>query len=148
MDTQSCSMSVIRESFSLLKKEGRIALMPFLMAGDPDLTTTAEILLELQENGADIIELGIPYSDPLADGPVIQAAAARALKVGTTPASVLEMLCGLKGKLSIPVIVFTYSNPIHNTDSYDVSNFEENIFGGSHKRNLGLRRTGSLLLIR
>ena len=56
-----------------------MALMPFLMAGDPDLSTTAEVLLSLQANGADIVELGIPYTDPLADGPVIQAAAFRAL---------------------------------------------------------------------
>ncbi len=113
-ETESCKRSIISEQFSQIKKEGRIALMPFLMAGDPDLTTTAEILLCLQENGADIIELGIPYSDPLADGPVIQAAAARALKSGTTPKRVLEMLSGLRGKISIPIIVFTYSNPLLN----------------------------------
>lgn len=66
--------------------------MPFLMAGDPDLAHTRTSLLALQANGADLVELGIPYSDPLADGPVIQAAASRALKAGTTPAGVLEML--------------------------------------------------------
>ncbi len=82
------------------------------MAGDPDLTTSASILLRLQEEGADIIELGIPYSDPLADGPVIQAAASRALHSGTTPSKVLEMLSSLRGDLSIPVILFTYSNPL------------------------------------
>ena len=82
------------------------------MAGDPDLDTTAEILIELQKNGADMIELGIPYSDPLADGPVIQAAASRAINSGTTPPRVLKMLNSLKGKLSIPLILFTYSNPL------------------------------------
>ncbi len=88
--------------------------MPFLMAGDPNLRTTAEILLQLQDNGADIIELGIPYSDPLADGPVIQLAASRALSSGTSISSVFEMLDGLKNKLSIPVILFTYTNPLLN----------------------------------
>ena len=86
--------------------------MPFVMAGDPDLDTTAEILLELQSAGADMIELGIPYSDPLADGPVIQAAASRSLKAGTTPTGVLKMLESIKTKLHIPIILFTYSNPL------------------------------------
>ena len=88
--------------------------MPFLMAGDPDLTHTRSTLLALEAAGADMIELGIPYSDPLADGPVIQAAASRALGSRTTPGSVLEMLQSLKGELSIPVILFTYSNPLLN----------------------------------
>jgi tryptophan synthase alpha chain len=88
--------------------------MPFLMAGDPNLSATAATLLALQDNGADLIELGIPYSDPLADGPVIQAAAARALAAHTTPAAVLALLTSLKGQLTIPVILFTYSNPLLN----------------------------------
>ena len=88
--------------------------MPFLMAGDPDLRTTSEILLKLQETGADIIELGIPYSDPLADGPVIQLSASRALLAGTSPSLVFEMLANLKGKLITPIILFTYSNPLIN----------------------------------
>ncbi len=104
----------ISRVFAKIKKDKRIALMPFLMAGDPDLETTAKILLKLQENGADMIELGIPYSDPLADGPIIQLSAARALSSGTTLDSVFEMLAKLKGKLSIPIILFTYSNPLIN----------------------------------
>jgi len=88
--------------------------MPFLMAGDPDLSVTAETLLSLQRHGADLVELGIPYSDPLADGPVIQAAASRALSGGTTPRKVLEMLTALKGQLHLPVVLFTYSNPLLN----------------------------------
>ncbi len=84
------------------------------MAGDPNLETTAKILLELQANGADIIELGIPYSDPLADGPVIQLAASRALSSGTSPKKVFKMLSELRSKLSIPIILFTYSNPLIN----------------------------------
>lgn len=91
-----------------------MALMPFLMAGDPDLEVTAEVLLSLQENGADMVELGIPYSDPLADGPVIQASAHRALAAGTTTDRVLDMLQRLRGQLTLPVILFTYSNPLLN----------------------------------
>ncbi len=106
--------SIIGESFKKLKEEQRIALMPFLMAGDPDLATSAQLLLKLQEKGADIIELGIPYSDPLADGPVIQEAAARALLAGATPNKVFEMLSSIKSELSIPIVLFTYSNPLLN----------------------------------
>ena len=104
----------IQQRFEQLKAQGRCALMPFLMAGDPDLTQTRASLLALQSAGADLIELGIPYSDPLADGPVIQAAASRALAAGTTPGKVLEMLQTLQGELTIPVILFTYSNPLLN----------------------------------
>jgi tryptophan synthase alpha chain len=106
--------SAIRQRFADLQACNRCALMPFVMAGDPDLATTAHTLLALQANGADLIELGIPYSDPLADGPVIQAAAARALAARTTPAAVLELLRSLRGQLTIPVILFTYSNPLLN----------------------------------
>jgi len=88
--------------------------MPFLMAGDPSLEITSQILLTLQDKGADFIELGIPYSDPLADGPIIQLSASRALKSGTTIDGVLELLDSLKEKLDIPVILFTYCNPILN----------------------------------
>jgi tryptophan synthase alpha chain len=104
----------IAQRFAQLKQDGRLALMPFVMAGDPDLETTREVLLGLERGGADMVELGMPYSDPLADGPVIQAAASRALTAGTTPARVLEMLASLKGEISIPVILFTYSNPLLN----------------------------------
>ena len=104
----------IQQRFSQLQAEGRCALMPFLMAGDPDLERTRAALLALQAAGADMIELGIPYSDPLADGPVIQAAASRALASATTPGKVLEMLASLRGELTIPVILFTYSNPLLN----------------------------------
>ena len=114
MESLSQQTSRIAQRFAQLQSEGRMAVMPFLMAGDPDLATTSSVLMQLQREGADIVELGIPYSDPLADGPVIQAAAARALSGGTSPAGVLEMLSSLKGELTIPVILFTYSNPLLN----------------------------------
>ena len=107
-------MTAIQQRFEALRQQQRCALMPFLMAGDPDLEATAASLLALQAHGADLIELGIPYSDPLADGPVIQAAASRALATATTPARVLAMLSSLKGQLTIPVVLFTYSNPLLN----------------------------------
>ncbi len=106
--------TMLARTFANAKSENRIALMPFIMAGDPDLNTSSQILLRLQEKGADIIELGIPYSDPLADGPIIQLAASRALSSGTSLKAVLEMLCNLKSKLTIPIILFTYSNPLIN----------------------------------
>jgi len=106
--------SAISSCFERLRAEGRCALMPFLTAGDPNLATTRAALLALQEAGADLVELGIPYSDPLADGPVIQAAAGRALAAGTTLAGVLELLSSLKGELELPVVLFTYTNPLLN----------------------------------
>ena len=96
--TQNQSFSKVDEKFYELKKNKKLALMPFIMAGDPNIEITSGILLKLQENGADLIELGIPYSDPLADGPVIQVAASRALKSGTSLIKVIKLLESLKGK--------------------------------------------------
>ena len=110
--TKNEALSKVDEKFDELKKNKKIALMPFIMAGDPNIEKTSEILLKLQENGADLIELGIPYSDPLADGPIIQLSASRALKSGTTPKKVINLLESLKGKLNIPIILFTYLNPL------------------------------------
>ncbi len=106
------NLSIINKKFNELKNEGRFALMPFLMAGDPNLEMTSRILLELQKNGADFIELGIPYSDPLADGPIIQLSASRSLKSGTSLSKVLDLLKTLKDKINVPIILFTYFNPL------------------------------------
>ncbi len=110
--TKNESLSKVDEMFCELKNNKKLALMPFIMAGDPNIEITSEILLKLQENGADLIELGIPYSDPLADGPVIQLAASRALKSGTSLRKVIKLLESLKGKLNIPIILFSYLNPL------------------------------------
>ncbi len=110
--TKNESLSKVDEMFCELKNKKKFALMPFIMAGDPNIEITSEILLKLQENGADLIELGIPYSDPLADGPVIQVAASRALKSGTSLRKVIKLLESLKGKLNIPIILFSYLNPL------------------------------------
>ena len=110
--TKNVALSKVDQKFYELKNNKKIALMPFIMAGDPNIEKTSEILLKLQENGADLIELGIPYSDPLADGPIIQLSASRALKSGTTPKKVINLLESLKGELNIPIILFTYLNPL------------------------------------
>lgn len=105
-------MISVSQRFANLREQGKCALIPFITAGDPDLTTTAAALEALDQNGADLIELGVPYSDPLADGPVIQAAATRALAKGTRLEQVLEMLAAVTPKLESPIILFTYYNPI------------------------------------
>jgi tryptophan synthase alpha chain len=107
-------MTSISEKFTYLRDRAQCALIPFITAGDPDLATTAEALRLLDRQGADIIELGVPYSDPLADGPVIQAAATRALAAGTKLEDVLEMLKQVAPTLQAPIVLFTYYNPILN----------------------------------
>ena len=107
-------MTSVSHRFEYLRNRAQCALIPFITAGDPDLQTTAEALKTLDRAGADLIELGVPYSDPLADGPVIQAAATRALQRGTRLDSVLEMVQEVSPTLQAPIILFTYYNPILN----------------------------------
>ena len=107
-------MTSISQYLQSLRNRRQCALIPFLTAGDPDLATTAKALQILDDNGADLIELGVPYSDPLADGPIIQAAATRALQKGTKLEQVLEMLTTVTPNLRSPVILFIYYNPILN----------------------------------
>ncbi|NMF61450.1 tryptophan synthase subunit alpha [Brasilonema octagenarum] len=107
-------MSSISQRFQSLRDRNQRALIPFITAGDPDLQTTKEALRILDSNGADFIELGVPYSDPLADGPVIQAAATRALHKGTKLEHVLEIVADVSPSLQAPIILFTYYNPILN----------------------------------
>ncbi|OMP08831.1 Tryptophan synthase, alpha chain [Corchorus olitorius] len=102
----------LADTFSKLKEQGKVAFIPYITAGDPDLSTTAEALKVLDSCGSDIIELGVPYSDPLADGPVIQAAATRSLAKGTNFNSILSMLKEVVPQLSCPIALFTYYNPI------------------------------------
>lgn len=99
--------------FQKLKQDGKCALIPFITAGDPDLATTAQALEVLAKNGADMIELGVPYSDPLADGPTIQAAATRALQKGVQLENVLDIVKQVAPKIDVPIILFTYYNPIY-----------------------------------
>lgn len=107
-------MPSISQRFETLRDHARCALIPFITAGDPDLETTVEALKRLDRSGADLIELGVPYSDPLADGPVIQAAATRALQKGTRLDKVLDVVRSVSPTLQAPIILFTYYNPILN----------------------------------
>lgn len=105
-------MNAVAACFNALRQRGECALIPFLTAGDPDLATTAEALRILDRAGADLIELGVPYSDPLADGPVIQAAATRALQKGVKLDDVLAIVREVHQDIAAPIILFTYYNPI------------------------------------
>jgi tryptophan synthase alpha chain len=115
-------VSSIGEAFARRRGEARAAFVPFLVAGDPDLDTTEELVLALAEGGADVVELGVPFSDPMADGPVIQAAAARALAAGATLARVLAAVSRLRARTAVPIVLFGYFNPIHR---YGVARFAE-----------------------
>lgn len=105
-------MTRISERFEQLKKKGEKALVPFFFAGDPDLTATYDLMLAAERSGADIIELGIPYSDPLADGPVNQAASARALKNGIKIKDIFSLVKDIRQKTQIPVLFLLYFNCI------------------------------------
>lgn len=107
-------MAQVSKRFQALRSHHQCALIPFVTAGDPDLETTAAALKVLDANGADLIELGVPYSDPLADGPVIQAAATRALARGVTLDAVLNLVKTVGPEVTAPIILFTYYNPILN----------------------------------
>ena len=107
-------MTSVSARFKSLRDRSQCALIPFITAGDPDLETTAQALRVLDQSGADIIELGVPYSDPLADGPTIQAAATRALQRGVRLDDVLEMVKNVTPEVKAPIVLFIYYNPILN----------------------------------
>lgn len=106
-------MTAIDRVFQSCREEGRAAFIPFLMAGDPDLAATARLLAAAAAGGADLIELGVPFSDPIADGPVNQAAATRALAAGTRLSGILELVARNRDRLGVPIVLFTYFNPLH-----------------------------------
>src|ERR1700719_1824790 len=100
--------------FAQLKKEGRAAFVTFLMAGDPDPLTSLAIIKAMPKAGADLIEIGMPFTDPMADGPSIQAAGLRALKAGMTLKKTLEMVRAFrKGDSTTPLVLMGYYNPIY-----------------------------------
>jgi tryptophan synthase alpha chain len=105
-------MKGIEKTFANLKEQVEGALIAYVTAGDPKPEYTLTVIEALIRGGADIIELGIPFSDPIADGPTIQAATVRALNAGTTPRMTLEMVGAIKQKYSIPIVILTYYNPI------------------------------------
>jgi tryptophan synthase alpha chain len=102
----------IAAKFRDLRAHNEAALVPFIVAGDPDIDTTRRLVLELEARGADLIELGVPFSDPMADGPVNQRAAARGLGAGASLAAILAMVSELREKTPIPLVLFGYFNPI------------------------------------
>src|SRR5881409_625980 len=105
-------MSRIRKTFASLKRGGRGGFIPFITAGDPDIATTELLLIELAASGADIIELGVPFSDPVADGEVIQRASERALRRGVTIGDALRCVSNAKKHIDVPIILFSYLNPL------------------------------------
>jgi len=102
----------ISERLSLLAGRGEKALITFITAGDPDLESTKELVITLEKAGVDIIELGVPYSDPLADGPVIQQASQRALRAGTKLKKIFQAVADIRKETHIPIILMTYYNPL------------------------------------
>ncbi len=114
MTIASSGVAAIEAAFARAKADGRGALMPYVMAGDPDLATTEAVLAAVLSAGADVVELGIPYGDPLADGPTIAASAQRALDAGTTIDGALRTIAAARAlaKSDAPIVVFSYVNPI------------------------------------
>ncbi|MBA2880892.1 tryptophan synthase alpha chain [Desulfosalsimonas propionicica] len=105
-------MTRIEQSFARLTDKGEKALVGFVTAGDPDMETSLSIVSAMCENGMDILELGVPFSDPTADGPVIQRSSARALKAGMNLGRVLEMTRQIRQSSDVPIVLFSYYNPI------------------------------------
>lgn len=105
-------MSNISATLSALKRQGKKALVTFVTAGDPSLETSEKIVHKLVESGVDLIELGFPFSDPMADGPVIQKASERALKAGTTLRGVLDLVSSVRRHSNVPIILMGYFNPV------------------------------------
>ncbi len=113
----------LREAFEKARRQGRAAFIPFLVAGDPDLPRSIERYFALVEAGADFLEVGIPFSDPIADGPVIQAATERALEAGTNVEEVLASIAEIRRRgVETPIVLFSYFNPILR---YGVSRFAD-----------------------
>ncbi len=105
-------MNRIKEQFQTLKSKGESGLVGFVTAGDPDIQTSLSLIRQMCDAGMDVLELGIPFSDPTSDGPVIQRASLRALQKGMTLAKALEMTAAIRKTTDIPIILFSYYNPI------------------------------------
>lgn len=115
-------MNRIEEKFNELRRENKKAFIPYITAGDPSLSVTEKLVFELEKRGASLIELGVPFSDPLADGPTIQKAGERSLKNGTTLTRIVNLVRKIRGKVKIPICLMTYYNPIYR---YGLSKFAE-----------------------
>ncbi len=105
-------MSRLDETFRRLRARGERALVPYFTAGDPSLADTRRLVVEAAHRGADVVELGVPFSDPLADGPVVQRAGTRALAAGASVPRVLETVAALRAETDVPLVLLTYYNPV------------------------------------
>ncbi len=105
-------MSAIADRFTHLERTGRKGFIPFVTAGDPDIETSLAIVIKLAQLGADVIELGVPFSDPVADGPTIQRSSSRALAGGVNIAKILSMVARARKKIETPIVLFSYYNPL------------------------------------
>jgi tryptophan synthase alpha chain len=105
-------MSRLKSAFDRLRAERRVGLVTYVTAGDPDLRTSADIVRTLDRAGADVLEIGVPFSDPVADGPVIQRASERALAAGGSLAATIDLVAAVRADVAAPVVLFTYANPI------------------------------------
>ena len=105
-------MGRIEAAFNEIRREGKPGFIPFITAGDPDLETTAELLVELANAGASVIELGVPFSDPMADGPVIQRASERALRHGFGLPEIFATTSAVRARIETPLVLFSYFNPL------------------------------------
>src|ERR1051326_3864480 len=105
-------MTRIEHRFAQLRKEGRKAFIPYLTAGDPTLEITRALVPALEKAGADVVELGVAFSDPIADGPVIQRGTERALKHGASLRQVLELAAAIRKQSEVPLLLFSYFNPL------------------------------------
>jgi len=112
MTAEAAKSTRIAKRFAELRAAGELGIVAYITAGDPTLEATLKFVLALAEAGADVIELGVPFSDPLADGPTIQRASERALKAGTTLAGVLELVRRIRKTSDVPLVLFSYFNPI------------------------------------
>jgi tryptophan synthase alpha chain len=106
-------MNRLKSTFDQLRARGERAFMPFVTCGDPDMQVTRDLLLAYVEAGADIVEIGIPFTDPLADGPTIQRASERALAAGASMEGALEMIANIRKQVDVPLVPMTYVNPVY-----------------------------------
>jgi len=121
-------LSRIAETFANLRRDNRRGFIPFITAGDPDLATTTQLIVELANAGATLIELGVPFTDPMADGPVIQRASERALRHGFGLTEVLQVVSDARRQTDVPIILFSYFNPLLQFCAGESSNEPEFTF--------------------
>jgi tryptophan synthase alpha chain len=112
MTMSNAPQTRISRCFAALRETGELGILAYITAGDPSMDATLEFVLALEDAGADVIELGVPFSDPLADGPTIQRASERALKAGATLPGILELVRRIRKSSEIPLVLFSYYNPI------------------------------------